>query len=214
MLDLQIFEVRYLDMIAKCHKSGTPFGVVALRKGSEVRRVEAAATGAEGFAPSTLPMWARWPPSPNSLHRKRACWWCAAMAVRASHSNAQPAQVRLVGGRCGHLGLRPRHPVPPDLLPLADALARVLEQQRMHGGPNAGAAAPYHLDDCGWVANRWCDLLAMPLPQKRSLDATRQPLAAPGAGGRHAGQARPGGWSLAPAAHVDDGAGGASSMRC
>ena len=27
-LSLRIFEVRYLDMIRKCHKSGAPFGVV------------------------------------------------------------------------------------------------------------------------------------------------------------------------------------------
>jgi Lon protease-like protein len=30
MLPLRIFEVRYLDMIAKCHKAGAPFGVVCL----------------------------------------------------------------------------------------------------------------------------------------------------------------------------------------
>ena len=36
LLALQIFEVRYLDMIAKCHKTGAPFGVVALTEGSLV----------------------------------------------------------------------------------------------------------------------------------------------------------------------------------
>ena len=41
LLPLQIFEVRYLDMIGKCHRSGSPFGVVTLTKGSEVRRPEA-----------------------------------------------------------------------------------------------------------------------------------------------------------------------------
>ena len=30
VLPLRIFEVRYLDMSGKCHKSGSPFGVVAL----------------------------------------------------------------------------------------------------------------------------------------------------------------------------------------
>jgi Lon protease-like protein len=38
-LPLRIFEVRYLDMIGKCHKNGTPFGVVALTEGSEVRQL-------------------------------------------------------------------------------------------------------------------------------------------------------------------------------
>ena len=45
-LPLRIFEVRYLDMIGKCFKTGAPFGVVTLIKGTEVRR--ATAQGAPG----------------------------------------------------------------------------------------------------------------------------------------------------------------------
>jgi len=37
-LALQVFEVRYLDMIRKCIAAGLPFGVVALSHGSEVRK--------------------------------------------------------------------------------------------------------------------------------------------------------------------------------
>ena len=40
LLPLRIFEVRYLDMIGKCRKNGTPFGVVALTQGTEVRRLQ------------------------------------------------------------------------------------------------------------------------------------------------------------------------------
>lgn len=36
VLDLQIFEARYLDMIARCMKQGTGFGVVCILEGSEV----------------------------------------------------------------------------------------------------------------------------------------------------------------------------------
>jgi hypothetical protein len=38
-LPLRIFEVRYLDMIKRCHQAGAPFGVVCLSEGTEVRRV-------------------------------------------------------------------------------------------------------------------------------------------------------------------------------
>ncbi|RYG12910.1 MAG: peptidase S16, partial [Burkholderiales bacterium] len=38
ILPLRIFEVRYLDMIGRCHKAGAPFGVVSLTQGSEVRQ--------------------------------------------------------------------------------------------------------------------------------------------------------------------------------
>ena len=36
VLDLQIFEARYLDMIARCIKQGTGFGVVCILEGEEV----------------------------------------------------------------------------------------------------------------------------------------------------------------------------------
>ena len=36
VLDLQLFEARYLDMIARCMKQGTGFGVVCILEGSEV----------------------------------------------------------------------------------------------------------------------------------------------------------------------------------
>ena len=50
-MPLRIFEVRYLDMIGRCHKAGAPFGVVCLNEGSEVRRADPnAAPGGDGFA--------------------------------------------------------------------------------------------------------------------------------------------------------------------
>ena len=40
-LALRVFEVRYLDMVRKCHQAGAPFGVVALTQGREVRQAGA-----------------------------------------------------------------------------------------------------------------------------------------------------------------------------
>jgi Lon protease-like protein len=177
VLDLQIFEVRYLDMIGKCHKNGTPFGVVALRKGSEVRRMDAAAAGAEGFAPEhfadvgTLATIAEFAAPQAGLMVVR-CQGGARFRIRARSQRKYGLWVADVDTlACDH-----STPVPPDLLPLADALARVLEQQRVNGPPQAAAPLPYHLDDCGWVANRWCDLLAMPLDVKQNLMQLDNPL--------------------------------------
>lgn len=41
VLPLRVFEVRYLDMVRKCHRAGAPFGVVALARGHEVRQAGA-----------------------------------------------------------------------------------------------------------------------------------------------------------------------------
>lgn len=48
VVQLRIFEVRYLDMIKRCHAAGAPFGVVCLSEGSEVRRADP--TSPDGFA--------------------------------------------------------------------------------------------------------------------------------------------------------------------
>ena len=45
-LQLQVFEPRYLDMIGRCMRAGTPFGVVRILAGSEAGAVsDIAATG-------------------------------------------------------------------------------------------------------------------------------------------------------------------------
>ena len=41
LLPLRVFEVRYLDMVRRCHSAGAPFGVVALKQGSEIRQAGA-----------------------------------------------------------------------------------------------------------------------------------------------------------------------------
>jgi Lon protease-like protein len=35
---------------------------------------------------------------------------------------------------------------------------------------------PYLFDDCGWVANRWCELIPMPLEQRQRLLELENPL--------------------------------------
>jgi Lon protease-like protein len=44
-LPLQIFERRYIDMISKCMREGTRFGVVWIKKGSEVAQWPTSLTG-------------------------------------------------------------------------------------------------------------------------------------------------------------------------
>jgi hypothetical protein len=35
---------------------------------------------------------------------------------------------------------------------------------------------PWQLDDCGWVANRWCELLPLTVPIKQRLMELDNPL--------------------------------------
>jgi Lon protease-like protein len=35
---------------------------------------------------------------------------------------------------------------------------------------------PFRLDDCGWVANRWCELLPLPNQQKHNMLMLDNPM--------------------------------------
>ena len=68
--------------------------------------------------------------------------------------------------------------VPPDLQVTADALARLLETLRLReDAPQLIAPdAPLQLDDCGWVSNRWCELLPLAPATKQRLMTLDNPL--------------------------------------
>jgi uncharacterized protein len=176
-LPLRIFEVRYLDMIGKCHKVGAPFGVVSLTSGAEVQKLAANDSGA--FAA-------------ESFHS------VGTLATITELANPQPGLlvVRCAGiqrfrierqERLNH-GLWVAHvtridddqptPIPGDLQRVADALDKVIVSLKSRGMPESQLPfhPPHHLDDCAWVANRWCELLPMPPAQKQQMMALENPL--------------------------------------
>lgn len=68
--------------------------------------------------------------------------------------------------------------IPEDLEDTADALGKLIQTLQSRGVP-AGqmpVLAPYRLQDCGWVANRWCELLPIPLELKQRLMELDNPL--------------------------------------
>ena len=64
-LPLQIFERRYVDMISKCMREGTRFGVVWIRRGSEV--AEASVTNLDLGDYGTMATIVDWDQLPNGL---------------------------------------------------------------------------------------------------------------------------------------------------
>jgi Lon protease-like protein len=68
--------------------------------------------------------------------------------------------------------------VPHDLEPVAQALQRVIYTLQLQGtAPDQmPIQTPYRLDDCAWVANRWCELLPINLALKHQLMALDNPL--------------------------------------
>ncbi len=178
LLPLKIFEVRYLDMIGKCHKAGTPFGVVTLTKGAEVRQRSDQPTG-DGFA-------------------NEAFHTVGTLVTITEFSTPQPGLmvIQTVGTQrfriTRHEKLKHglwvadvvlldadlKVAVPDDLKGAANALASLIDTLKAQELPpdQMPLQAPYQLDDCGWVANRWCELLPLPSALKHSLMTLDNPL--------------------------------------
>lgn len=178
-LPLQIFEVRYLDMISRCFKAGAPFGIISLIEGSEVRLPKDNGPSGDAFAVESF----------GSV---------GTLATIAELSQPQPGlmMIRCIGQHRFKISTRDklRHglwianvtrldddivvPVPYDLQRTADALGKIIKSLNGRHELNRPwlMLPPYRLDDCGWVANRWCELLPMPVELKQRLMELDNPL--------------------------------------
>lgn len=177
-LQLQIFEVRYLDLMGKCHKTGAPFGVVALTQGSEVQKPARALPTGDAFASETFVD-------------------IGTLATITEFSSPQPGLMRLTcsAGQRFRIAQRSRlkhglwvadvqelpadrpTPVPPDLELVSLALQKLWQSLREREPSQLpDVPQPHRFDDCGWVANRWCELLQLPPELKQSLMQLDNPL--------------------------------------
>ena len=170
LLGLKVFETRYLDLMSECLRQGTPFGVVGLRQGQEAARSRATE-------------------EPTQLED-------VGVLVRIDDIDAEQAgilSVRCTGTqrfrRIGPPGRRdnglwtsqaelipddpPRSPGPAMATTVA-ALAEAISKLKEHD--QQPFAEPYRLDDAGWVANRWCELLPVSMAAKQKLMALDDPV--------------------------------------
>lgn len=172
LLPLRIFEVRYLDMVSRCHKEGTPFGVVSLISGSEVR--SAGKAPPERFhGVGTLARITAYE-APQAGLRVIRCRGEQRFSIKRSEQlrhGLWVAQVEL---------LPPDRvlPIPEDLQSVAQGLRKLLrelEERQLPPDQNP-LLQPYRFEDCDWVANRWCEVLPLPAEMKQRLMALDNPL--------------------------------------
>lgn len=178
-LPLRIFEVRYLDLIRRCGKSGSPFGVVALTEGSEVRRRRRAADehgrpvedfDREAFhATGTLAVIEAVEQTLPGLMTIR----CRGSERFRLHST-ELLRHGLWTGSAERLPEDAAVPIPDDLLRCSMALQDMLRHLPVEARP---ADPPPHVwEDCGWVANRWCELLPIAIAERQRLLELDNPL--------------------------------------
>lgn len=169
-LPLQVFEVRYLNMIKTCIANEQPFGVVPLLAGGEVRKPGVEETPGHAGTLARIVEWSA--PQPGLLHvrciggtrfRVLSCTLMRNGLWMAEVEAQQPDQVLAL---------------PPEQRDVAGALGRLIAALREQGVPadQTPLTAPFRLDDCGWVANRWCELLPLGVEEKLRLLCQDSPL--------------------------------------
>lgn len=170
VLPLRIFEVRYLDMIGRCHKAGAPFGVVSLTQGTEVRQPGSTEVFSAVGTLATISDYEA--PQPGLMVIR------ALGAQRFKITSRDQLKHGLWIADVEAMSPDMVVPVPDDLKNTADALARLIQslEQRVDAPGQMPIRGPWKLDDCGWVANRWCELLPLPVQLKQRLMELDNPL--------------------------------------
>jgi len=166
-LQLRVFEPRYLDLVARCLREQQPFGVICLRQGPEVRGTSDEPVRLESTG-------------------------VLAKIEEVDAEQAGVLRVRCIGTQRFEIDLPPaQHSdglwtarawlidddaivAPPQaLIATVRALANAIGALERKGG--SPFLKPYRFDDAGWVANRWCELLPIPLAAKQKLMALEDP---------------------------------------
>lgn len=170
-LSLKVFEARYLDLVSTSLREKRPFGVVCLLQGGEVRQ----------------------PGGPAPIRFESIGVQAHLIEVDAIATGV--LKVRCAGGQRFQWtsvqenanGLWRAHDVTllPDDTPqppgdrfeeAVQALQRAYAALAQRPDSDLAEEGARHFDDAGWVANRWCELLPVPLAAKQQLMALPDPL--------------------------------------
>lgn len=167
VLGLRVFEARYLDLISDCLRTRQPFGVICLKAGAEAGRsdeplqvedvgVLAHLDEVDVEQPGILRVRCRggdrFRPLKPPATRDNGLWVAPAERIA-------PDVLRMPG---------------PAVLATVSALGEAI--RKLQESDSVPFSAPYQLDDAGWVANRWCELLPISLAAKQKLMALEDPV--------------------------------------
>jgi uncharacterized protein len=167
LLGLKVFEARYLDLVSECLREKMPFGVVCLKQGVEAGRnavavrmenvgvmatIDEVDAQTSGILHLRCTGGQRFRIQGTPVQRENGLWTAQAEAVRAD----------------------PARSPGPAMLQTVSALAEAIKKLQQHD--KLPFAQPYRLDDAGWVANRWCELLPVPLAAKQKLMELDDPV--------------------------------------
>ena len=158
-LPLRIFEARYLDMISRCLREESEFGVVQIHSGTDVSEVETASVG-------TLARIVDWYQGSDGI---------LGITARGTRKfdlqdiSRQPDGLYV--GEIGMLAEEPRLQLPEEFRPMAALLEAVIDDLgRLYDSIDK------RYDDAAWVGYRLAEILPMPSAEKQSCLELTDPI--------------------------------------
>lgn len=170
LLHLQIFELRYLTMVKQCITNGTEFGVVA--QTASPKTDEPMANETFTRCGTRAKIVAHSAPMAGLLRIE-----CVGTQRFEVASSAQQ-KLGLWVAQVNPIEADQVIAVPAELNDTVIALRNVIKTltARAADPEHTLIMPPYRFDDCGWVANRWCELIPMPAAQQQGLLTLDNPL--------------------------------------
>ena len=169
MLPLQIFEVRYLDLIKRCYQLQQPFGVAWIKHGNEVQ-VPGQVPILHTFGCTALI---------RDFDRVRPTLfhiWCQG-SLRFELHDIQPGPYGVWIGNVTYLAQDPEVEVPQRFQTYADRLGKVISYAQEQGVlDELPIFAPYCLNQCGWLANRYAEAIRFSADLKQQFLRELDPL--------------------------------------
>ena len=164
VLPLKVFEARYVDMVRECMKREAPFGIVRIKSGLEV------GIAAEPEAVGCLAYIAQWDMQDLGvlLLRTEGGERFRIIETRVLADQRLEARIEMIAADAA-ITISGMH------VDCAKVLKAVIDDINAKGEAEQGAAFsspfahPMLLDDAGWVANRWCEILPIPLMARQKL---------------------------------------------
>lgn len=166
VIALKIFEARYLDMIKKCLREKTEFGVISILKDQ----------GDEDASPifsqiGTLAQIEDFDPVQPALYMTKSFG-----TQRFKLLNSSQESNGLWLGEVELLDNDPAIPIAQEhqgVVKLLNEIISVIQSEDLLG--DAPFKKPFRVDDCGWVSNRLAELMPISLAQKNHLLAQTNP---------------------------------------
>ena len=169
-LPLQVFELRYLDLVKRCIEQDMEFGVVSLLRGSELQKPGRTVTLAKVGTMARIATASTILPGLMQID----CVGTTRFRILSSEMQTNG----LWTAEAEPLADDREVSVPLDQRDVASALNVLLAALEKKPAPPAHipVAQPYRYNDAGWVANRWCEHLRLDLNVKQRLLALDNPV--------------------------------------